>query len=193
MRGRNYWRTTSTVTIETPLRPSSFLNRHANKWDAFSLYLVQNVNYLRELESLLVHIAEPKGNRVRGRFARSSNLMRELEHAMAARDRAQREQILIGTKKRGSKRKYLRTVAKRGKPGLQGYITSPAKIKATYKGREYFASVRSDGMIEYEGGVYNSPSHVASMIAKRAVNGWTFWRYQDSSGEWKLIDTLRKK
>ena len=36
-------------------------DRHAGKWDRFSLYLVHKVDHIKELESLLLRIADPKG------------------------------------------------------------------------------------------------------------------------------------
>jgi hypothetical protein len=33
----------------------------------------------------------------------------------------------------------------------------------------------------------------AVAIKGRASNGWVNWKYQNPSGEWVLLDTLRKK
>src|ERR1051325_4978333 len=39
-------------------------DRHLASWTHFSLYLVRRVEHISEIESLLVRIASPKGNRV---------------------------------------------------------------------------------------------------------------------------------
>ncbi|NMC43566.1 MAG: GIY-YIG nuclease family protein, partial [candidate division Zixibacteria bacterium] len=53
-------------------------DKHAGKWDSFSLYLVRKADHIRELESLILRIADPKGNRTRGKLPRASNLRRDL-------------------------------------------------------------------------------------------------------------------
>ena len=50
-------------------------DRHKGLWDRFSVYLTIDHRHLRELESLVIRIAQPKGNKQRGKFARSENLM----------------------------------------------------------------------------------------------------------------------
>ncbi|MDD8039940.1 MAG: GIY-YIG nuclease family protein [Acidobacteriota bacterium] len=49
-------------------------DRHAEAWDRFNIYLTQGDEHLKELESLVLRIASPKGNRVAGKFAESSDL-----------------------------------------------------------------------------------------------------------------------
>jgi len=48
------------------------------KWDRFSLYLINDIEHLKELESLLLHIALPKGNKQLGKFSKSKSLKLEL-------------------------------------------------------------------------------------------------------------------
>ena len=54
------------------------IDKHAAKWDRFSLYLINDVEHLKELESLLLHIALPKGNKQLGKFSKSKSLKLEL-------------------------------------------------------------------------------------------------------------------
>ncbi len=37
------------------------------KWDNFSIFIVKNIKYLRDLETAVVRIAKPKGNKIEGR------------------------------------------------------------------------------------------------------------------------------
>ncbi|MGD0036691.1 MAG: GIY-YIG nuclease family protein [Bacteroidota bacterium] len=174
-------------------------DRHAKKWDAFSLYLIRNVNYLRELESLLVHIAEPTGNIMRGRFTKSVNLLKTLEEMMEERDKKQRETILAGAREKRKKKKHSRKSPKKigerkkGVPVLKGMVKENTVLKAKFKGKEYSAEVDQDGKIHLDGKVFNSPSMAAQHITVGGKDGWIFWKYQDNAGEWVTIDALRKR
>jgi len=176
-------------------------DRHADKWDTFSLYLIRNVEYLRELESLLVHIAEPAGNKTRGSFARSENLLTTLEQMMEKRDKEQREDILSDARGKQSwrKKKHERKSPKKigerkkGVPVLKGMFAPNTLLKAKFKGKEYSAEVDQDGRILYAGKIFNSPSAAAINVTGGPKDGWHFWKYQNGVGDWVTIDALRKK
>jgi hypothetical protein len=51
-------------------------DRHADAWDRFNVYLTQGDEHLKELESLVLRIASPKGNRVAGKFMGSKDIKR---------------------------------------------------------------------------------------------------------------------
>jgi len=50
-------------------------DRHAEAWDRFSVYLTQGDEHLKELESLVLRIAAPTGNRVAGKFIGARDLL----------------------------------------------------------------------------------------------------------------------
>lgn len=172
-------------------------DRHAKKWDSFSLYLIRNVNYLKELESLLVHIAEPKGNILRGKFVRSENLLHTLQQLMEERDKLQRDEILAGSKrpKRKRRSRARRKGTQRGRAAvLKGMLPAGTQLRTTYKKEDYTASIDEEGRINIDGKVFNSPSMAGVYVrAGKAVDGWHFWRYKDNNGEWVRLDELRKK
>ncbi len=173
-------------------------DRHAKKWDSFSLYLIRNVEHLRELESLLIRISEPRGNMKLGGFERSQNLIHSLKRLMRERYRLQERQILPGRKKRTqgavkSKKRKLKRPGMRGTPPLTGLLPANEQLKSLYKGHEYTAQVDGDGMIHIDQKIYNSPSLAATHITHRPMNGWTFWKYRDENREWVKIDKLRQK
>jgi hypothetical protein len=174
-------------------------DRHAKKWDTFSLYLIRSVSYLRELESLLVHISEPKGNIMRGRFTKSINLHKTLQEMMEERDKRQRDTILSGVRAKRNKIKHARKSPKKigerkkGVPVLKGLVAPNTVLKANYKGKEYSAEVDQDGRIKFDNKVLNSPSTAAFHITGAPKDGWLLWKYQNNDGEWVKIDTLRKK
>lgn len=169
-------------------------DRHAKKWDYFSLYLIRNVNYLRELESLLVHISEPKGNIARGRFARSENLLKVLDSMMEQRDRRRREEMISGSKRQGlaqKRRSHKRARGKSKTPVLQGLLPGGTELRKTFQGKTYKAKVARDGRVVVKGSSFNSPSHGAWAITHRPTNGWNFWHFKDKNGTWKKLDDLR--
>lgn len=51
-------------------------DRHAEEWNRFSIYLTQGDEHLKELESLVLRILMPKGNRVAGKFMDSRDLVK---------------------------------------------------------------------------------------------------------------------
>jgi hypothetical protein len=53
--------------------------------------------------------------------------------------------------------------------------------------------VRKDGSILLKGRVYNSPSAAGSAVIKHACDGWIFWTYERSPGDWVRLDKLRRR
>lgn len=49
-------------------------DRHYGSWDRFSVYLTLRDEHIRELESLLLRIVKPQGNKQGGKFVKSQNL-----------------------------------------------------------------------------------------------------------------------
>src|SRR5450759_4952616 len=54
-------------------------DRHLASWTHFSLYLVRREEHIHEIESLLVRIANPKGNRVVPRGKSTGVLVKQLK------------------------------------------------------------------------------------------------------------------
>ena len=50
-------------------------DRHGQSWDRFSVYLTIGDSHLKELESLILRMVSPKGNKQSGRFVKSEDLM----------------------------------------------------------------------------------------------------------------------
>ena len=53
-------------------------DRHHDSWNRFSVYLTIGDSHLRELESLILRIVKPAGNKQKGKFAKSEDLRRRL-------------------------------------------------------------------------------------------------------------------
>jgi hypothetical protein len=78
-------------------------------------------------------------------------------------------------------------------PVLSRYKNPPKSLRGKYKGKTLWAYVRMDGSIFFKGNRYSSPSKAGAVAKeKRTCNGWAFWYYQRSPGDWVRLDTLRR-
>jgi len=170
-------------------------DHHADTWDRFSVYLTIGPAYMKEIESVLMRISNPPGNKQRGKFIRSENLLPKLK-AEYRRRRKQEEELLFGARKKAAKRvaKKPRTRAKsKGRaPILAPHVGQVKKLRARFKGKLVWARVLKDGRVSYGGQRYTSPSlAAAAACGRRSCNGWTFWSYERAPGDWVPIDELR--
>ena len=156
------------------------------KWNRFSVYLTINVRHMKELESLLLRIADPPGNKQKGKFAKSANLKRRLKADI--RDfLAVHVGDLLGSRRN-------RTGKSRRETAISGIgirIRKRMRLRAKYKGKVYKASLRKSGKISMNGKVFDSPSAAAKKILRRSANGWRFWKVERSPGNWVRLRELR--
>lgn len=165
-------------------------DRHADTWDRFSVYLTAHDEHIRELESLVIRIAAPKGNRQKGKFYRADDLKRGFRRQVLDFQKMELEGLFFSEK---SKDGFKQRVIQEGRePALKPYVKKGFRIRFDYKGKRYIAKVRKNGKINYRGKLFNSPSLAAVAVKGRAANGWSSWKYQRSPGEWVFIDELRK-
>ena len=158
-------------------------DRHRGLWDRFSVYLTIGDHHIKEMESLLLRILRPAGNKQMGRFARFESLNKKLARDIKT---LQRETLasILGQQPRA----VVGRDSADDRPVLAPYVTSILRnrLRAGYKGKLVRARVRSDGAIIVRGASgrkFNSPSLAASHVIKRNVNGWWFWQYERSPGE----------
>ena len=55
-----------------------FRDRHKNKWDRVSFFVIDNHKFSKDIETIILRIAEPKGNGTRGKFERHYELQDKL-------------------------------------------------------------------------------------------------------------------
>ena len=162
-------------------------DRLRGKWDRFSVYLTARDEHIKELESLILRIVVPTGNRTGGRLARSKDL-RPAIHRLIAESDADNRKTLMGEKRRS------RPPGQTGKKETgapKGLLGKRRSLRGSRKGWEYRATLRPDGTIKYGQRIFPSPSAAAAAAVGRACNGWTFWRYRDGSGDWVPLRSLR--
>lgn len=165
-------------------------DRHAERWDSFSVYLASKDEHIKPLESLLLRIALPAGNRVKGRLANAADLRRVLYRAMRDRDRQIHASLLGGIVARRLVRNS--TAKGRGTLVLRGRLDRRKHLRAIYKGKEYEATLRKSGYIAFAGKNYPSPSAAAAAVAGRKVSGWRFWQYRMPRKGWQPLAELRR-
>ncbi|NVL89536.1 MAG: DUF2924 domain-containing protein [Desulfobacterales bacterium] len=165
-------------------------DRHHGSWERFSVYLTVRNEHMKELESLLLRIVNPSGNKQTGKFAKSENLRSTLNQKIKEND-ADRRALLIGGH---VARRRRRSKIKKGEgiKSLAGIVDRRISLKRVYKGKVFKASLRKDGTISFKGKVYESPTGAARKVVGRTCNGWSFWRYKDKKGEWVPLKNLRK-
>ena len=57
-------------------------NKHRKKWDRFAIFRVNRVRYLKDMETLLLQVAQPRGNAVSGHLHRDADLTRVLRDVL---------------------------------------------------------------------------------------------------------------
>jgi len=80
--------------FEPSQSPKDLKDRHAKTWGTFSVYLTTEDAHLRELESMILRIAAPKGNRQTGKFSRSEDLKRDLKRRVKAAQDSELRKLL---------------------------------------------------------------------------------------------------
>lgn len=178
-------------------------DRHAGRWNYFSLYLVRSERNLKELESLAIRIAYPRGNKTRGKFVGAPDLRKSLQNKMKL-SAAQEIRELMGRNAptpgdgEGSRthaaRKAWRTRRRTNQaavPALNGLLANK-RLRLRYKGKDHFAWVNRSGSIRLlaTGQLFMSPSGAAKAIRSHS-NGWNWWRFKNGQGEWTRLAELR--
>jgi len=165
-------------------------DHHQDSWDRFSVYLTIGDSHLKELESLILRVVKPKGNKQKGKFLKSEDIRRRF--ARDVRSRQHNELLSLMGKEKISEVEEGRLAIGR-QAALANYIDGPIKLQARYKGKTIKAHVRRNGSIKFKGKVYWSPSLAAAAACKRRTcNGWTFWQYERAPGDRIPLNELRK-
>jgi hypothetical protein len=165
-------------------------DRHKSKWDNFSVYLTSDGDHIRPLESLVLRIVNPDGNRVVGKLRGAKDLVRELKRDMSSAD-ANKRAILLGGKHLRQRRRT-KTKDESGTRVLAGLVPRRMPLRADYKGETYRAMLRKNGTIQFGGVLYDAPSAAAIAIVKRNANGWNFWHYRVGRNNWVPLRELRR-
>lgn len=190
-RGKLYY-----VGLATNLRNrlrSHVKDRHAGLWDRFSVYLTVQTQHIKELESLLLRIVKPAGNRQSGKFAKSENLLRRFTRDIRAHHDREIGIVIGRLRPKVRIRSGGKSREARARPDLAGWFLQPTNLQRTYKGQRLRARVRRDGAIRFNGELYLSVSASARAARGRPTNGWTFWNVKNARGEWVRLREMAPK
>lgn len=163
-------------------------DRHGAGWDQFSIYLTVHDQHLKGIEALLLQIARPSGNRVGGKPSGSKDMLRRVQRAVKEESNS-RITKLFG-------RSRVRTPPSNSPVLEQNELAKlfprGARLRATHKGKEYFARLHADGRPRRHRIFYSSLSQMARAILKRSSNGWWFWQVERGSGNWVRLTKVRE-
>lgn len=164
-------------------------DRHLASWTHFSLYLVRDEAHIHEIESLLIRIANPKGNRKLYKSQSGDTLKRELVTMLKEKHKDEIDSIVGRTGRRSPNKKG----NSKHPESLAGLVMNKATLYRAYKGKEYKAILTGKGIIKLNNKKYDSPSGAArAIVGRSAVNGWMFWYIKDASGEWVRLGEYKK-
>lgn len=170
-------------------------DRHNQSWDRFSVYLTIGDGHVKELESLVLRIVSPPGNRQVGTFGSAEDLAGRFRQTIRNHHR-QEIADLLGDQPREPPVKPTPTSPKTRKgqtPVLSKYVSTPLTLKAKFQNKSIAGRVAKDGTIRFAGKTYFSPSGAAKAACNgRARGGWTFWSYERAPGDWVRLDQIRK-
>jgi len=162
-------------------------NKHGSSWDRFSIYLTIKDQHLREIEALLLRIANPPGAKQRGRLARSQDMRRRISKAI--REKSYLEvSSLFG--RETSPVKHTETGG--ADNALRKLLPQGGRIRGILKGRVFRARVRPNGKIRFRGKSFNSLTVAAIAAIHRPTNGWWFWQVERGRGNWVRLNKVRK-
>ena len=162
-------------------------DKHKAQWSYFSLFLTKK-SVLNDLESIIIAISNPKGNKAKPKGNKVGQLKNKLKDVVKKR---QKEELnkLLGIKKHKSKK--IRTKNNVPRPNLKKMFSKSKPLYKEYKGKEYKATLLTSGEIKYKNKLYKSPTSAAmAIVDSGTVNGWDFWYIQDENNDWIQLSSL---
>lgn len=137
-------------------------DHHQKKWDTFSLFVVKNRKHIGDLESLLITICEPKGNKSHPR-GEAQDLRKEFLTRID--EYHAKEKALILNSEPCKKKRNI-------------------TLFRTYKGKKYTATYDCvNCSVRYNKIIYSSPSAAGYAITGKPCNGLLFWKVKNKKGK----------
>ena len=63
-------------------------DRHAGRWDGFKIFRIKKIQYLKDIETLIHHLVETKGNKAKGKVPKDANLNHVLREILKQHESA---------------------------------------------------------------------------------------------------------
>jgi hypothetical protein len=165
-------------------------DRHKGCWDTFSIYLTNNNKHMKEIESLLLQIARPPGNKVGGKPSGSVNLKVRLSRAVRLRKREEAN-ALIGRflKGYGSRKRPARGSDRKTLPFL---FPQGARLRGERNGKRSSGRITRDGKVRVKGKSFDSLTAAGVAAHGSRVNGWYYWKVERSPRNWVRVCDVKK-
>ena len=162
-------------------------DRHSALWTHFSVYFVKKVQYANDIESVIISIADPKGNKAKPNLGGGEKKLKDiLRKAIEKNHQEELRELGLGKKRKISSKKK-----SKNRPDLKNYFRTNIPLMKSYKGKIYKAVLLTSGKIKYNGDLFDSPTATAKKIVDRKiVNGWDFWFIKDSENNWVKLSEL---
>ena len=66
-------------------------DHHKNKWDGFRIFRIKRIKYLKEIETLITHLIQLPGNRVKGKVPKDADINKVLRDILTQHSKEIRE------------------------------------------------------------------------------------------------------
>jgi len=164
-------------------------DRHVAQWTYFSLFLTNKSAYINDIESVIISVSNPKGNKAKPKGSADAQLKKELKTLVKKRQTEEIDRLLFGSKKLRKKQRAKKVATQLI---LKNLFKRRMSLYREYKGKEYKATLLTSGKIKYKDKLYTSPSGAAQAIVHSGqINGWEFWYIQNEDGNWVKLSSLR--
>ena len=162
-------------------------DNHKALWTHFSLFFTEKKEYISIIESIIISIAQPLGNKIKPKGKIDNKDIKLLEKMIKEQQDRERTEMF------GRKVVVRPLKNKSQRPSLEGYFKSSRPLKKNYKGKEYTATLLTTGEIKFRGKLYSTPTAAAMQIIESEsvkVNGWMFWFVKNDEGNWVKLNDL---
>jgi len=121
-------------------------DRHQDSWDRFSVYVTIGDSHIREMESLIIRILKPPGNKQKGKFANSEDLRRRFRRDLIVDNRLKMGDIFGKQHElRNSSRSEVRPPRPSPRPSIAGLVEFIYELKQKGKTLEQVIEAGQNG------------------------------------------------
>ena len=158
-------------------------DRHKGSWNRFSVYLTVHDEHMKELESLILRMIKPTGNKIVGKFANSANLKKTITRKIKDLENSRLNKFMGGSEENAKIKASLKN--KPNKNYFVGIVSKRIPLRAEYKGKKFHATLRKDGTFSHKNKLYLSPTAAAvAVTGGKVINGRWFWKFKNDKGIW---------
>ena len=165
-------------------------DRHANFWTHFSVYFFKKASFANDIESIMISVAKPEGNRNKPSLGKKINLNDLVRKDIKRKHQEELEELVGHRQKRNNLKK---TNNSKIIKSIRSKERLPVRFR--YKSKTYKAVFfPSEQKVKYKNKKYSvSTACQVIMNNKFHRNGWKAWFIEDDQGKRVYLDELRNK